>query len=298
MDSVGYRATQSDGKRETQRHHAPLLNKLLSRQVSRRPSVPGGRSNERSCTSIPVFSASIPSAETLSSEIVARQRALRPGAEVVYRDLRSTLPFIFPVRMAVFQGGAVSDPALAPILRPAAPILDDLFAADIIVIAHQCTFLDPSQLKAWIDRVVVAGKSFRYGETARSLLPKDRRCSSPPRAAVSIRATARQGSRTSRDLPEGVLSFIGLTDITSFAPRASTLAGCEGCVDQESEGGDRRDRGLAQTTGANCPDPSQDTVQQRNLAPCRTIYRHWRRGRLSLRSCFFRVASTRSPLRR
>lgn len=44
-------------------------------------------------------------------------------------------------------------------------ILEEFLAADVVVIgAPMYNFTVPSQLKAWIDRVVVAGKTFHYTE--------------------------------------------------------------------------------------------------------------------------------------
>lgn len=45
-------------------------------------------------------------------------------------------------------------------------ILDEFIAADTVVIgAPMYNFTIPSQLKAWLDRLAVAGKSFRYTAT-------------------------------------------------------------------------------------------------------------------------------------
>ena len=45
-----------------------------------------------------------------------------------------------------------------------ADVLDEFLAADTIVIgAPMYNFTVPSQLKAWIDRILVAGKTFQYG---------------------------------------------------------------------------------------------------------------------------------------
>ena len=42
--------------------------------------------------------------------------------------------------------------------------MDEFLAADIVVLgAPMYNFTLPSQLKAWIDRIVVAGKTFKYG---------------------------------------------------------------------------------------------------------------------------------------
>ena len=44
-------------------------------------------------------------------------------------------------------------------------MLAEFLAADIVVIgAPMYNFTIPSQLKAWIDRILVAGKTFKYGE--------------------------------------------------------------------------------------------------------------------------------------
>ena len=45
-------------------------------------------------------------------------------------------------------------------------VLDEFLAADTIVIgAPMYNFTLPTQLKAWLDRILVAGKTFRYAET-------------------------------------------------------------------------------------------------------------------------------------
>ena len=77
-------------------------------------------------------------------------------------------------------------------------------------------FSIPSQLKAWIDRVVVAGKTFMYGANGpEGLLPKGKKA-----FIVSSRGGVYTGNSPAAALEhhetylKGVLSFIGLTDIT------------------------------------------------------------------------------------
>jgi len=94
----------------------------------------------------------------LTAEIAARWTAAHPGAEVSYRDLAAQeLPHL-------------SQRALAQTdeLEAArnAQVLEEFLLADVIVIgAPLYNFSIPSQLKAWIDRISVAGKTFRYTET-------------------------------------------------------------------------------------------------------------------------------------
>ena len=89
----------------------------------------------------------------LTADIVAQLKSQSPGIEVLYRDLAAEpLPHWAPVADA-------SDPAA--ILGN--QMLEEFQAADIVVIgAPMYNFSISSQLKAWIDRVVVAGKTFQY----------------------------------------------------------------------------------------------------------------------------------------
>ena len=55
-------------------------------------------------------------------------------------------------------------------------VLDEFLAADTIVIgAPMYNFTLPTQLKAWIDRIVIAGTTFRYTENGPEGLAKGKR---------------------------------------------------------------------------------------------------------------------------
>ncbi len=88
----------------------------------------------------------------VSGAVVNQIKSANPGVDVSYLDLASnplphvTLPDI---------GDPTSNTALNAFL-----------AADIIVIgAGMYNFTVPSQLKAWIDRILIAGQTFKYTET-------------------------------------------------------------------------------------------------------------------------------------
>ena len=82
----------------------------------------------------------------ITKSIVDQLRAGDPDAAVVTRDLvTDPLPHL--------TLDAFSDTS----------VLDEFFAADTIVIgAPMYNFSLPTQLKAWIDRILIAGKTFRY----------------------------------------------------------------------------------------------------------------------------------------
>lgn len=140
----------------------------------------------------------------LTSAIVARLRAEHPGLEVTRRDLAAqTLPHFTPV---LAEGH--------PCVARNAEIIDEFLAADIVVIgAPMYNFTIPSQLKAWIDRILTAGKTFRYTANGPEGLAGGRRV---------IVASARggiysQGQATAIDFQETylrhVFRFIGIPDL-------------------------------------------------------------------------------------
>ena len=100
----------------------------------------------------------------VSAAIVDRLRQSTPLLDIAYRDLTQTpLAHLSGSHLAVAQG-APAPAELAGDLAASKAVLDEFLAADIVVIgAPMYNFTIPSQLKAWIDRVVVAGKTFKYG---------------------------------------------------------------------------------------------------------------------------------------
>jgi FMN-dependent NADH-azoreductase len=100
----------------------------------------------------------------VSAAIVDRLRLETPNLAITYRDLSSTpLAHLSGSHLAAAQGAA-PEAALAQDLAAGQAVMDEFLAADIVVLgAPMYNFTIPSQLKAWIDRIVVAGKTFKYG---------------------------------------------------------------------------------------------------------------------------------------
>lgn len=99
----------------------------------------------------------------VSAAIVDRLRQATPALDITYRDLTQTpLAHLSGSHLAAAQG-APAPAELGPDLAASATALDEFLAADIVVIgAPMYNFTIPSQLKAWIDRILVAGKTFKY----------------------------------------------------------------------------------------------------------------------------------------
>lgn len=102
----------------------------------------------------------------LSAEIVAAEQRLHPGIEVLYRDLAvAPVGHLSGAHLAAAQGAAPETVDVQQDVAAGQAALNEFLAADIVVVgAPMYNFAIPSQLKAWIDRLAVAGKTFRYSE--------------------------------------------------------------------------------------------------------------------------------------
>jgi FMN-dependent NADH-azoreductase len=100
----------------------------------------------------------------VSAAAVERLRHANPGLEVSYRDLTLTpLAHLSGPHLAAGQDAAPESELQADIVA-GRTALEEFLASDIIVLgAPMYNFTIPSQLKAWIDRILVAGKTFKYG---------------------------------------------------------------------------------------------------------------------------------------
>ena len=92
---------------------------------------------------------------TLSAATVARFRNDHPDLEIVRYDLDAA-----PLPHLTASALAGADPDLS---ERSARVLADFLDADVVVVGvPMYNFSIPSTLKAWIDRIAVAGKTFRY----------------------------------------------------------------------------------------------------------------------------------------
>ena len=141
----------------------------------------------------------------LTAAIVAVWKRRDPRLEVVYRDLAAE---------PLAHWAPVAD-VDAPEAAANQALIDEFLSADVVVIgAPMYNFSVPSSLKAWIDRIVVAGKTFSYSASGPQGLAGGRKV---------IVASARGGfygadsGRADYDFQEDylrqVFGFIGITDL-------------------------------------------------------------------------------------
>ena len=113
----------------------------------------------------------------VSAAVVERLRQATPDLEVTYRDLGAApLAHLSGLHLAAAQGAVPEAPAVQQDLAASQTALEDFLGANIVVIgAPMYNFGVPSQLKAWIDRILIAGKTFRYSAQGPEGLAGDKR---------------------------------------------------------------------------------------------------------------------------
>ena len=131
----------------------------------------------------------------LSSSIVERLKRERPVADVVRRDL-----FASPVDHLTLEAFADTS------------VLDEFLSADTIVIgAPMYNFTLSTQLKAWIDRLLIAGTTFRYTATGPEGLAGGRRVIiAMARGGIYDAGTPAAALEHLETYLRGVFNFIGI----------------------------------------------------------------------------------------
>jgi FMN-dependent NADH-azoreductase len=113
----------------------------------------------------------------VSAAIVDSLAKAGPGLEIVRRDLAADpRPHLDTANIPAAHPLSAMAPGENPARAASDAALEEFLAADIVVIgAPMYNFAVPSQLKAWIDRIVVAGKTFAYRDGAAVGLAGDKR---------------------------------------------------------------------------------------------------------------------------
>ncbi len=163
----------------------------------------------------------------LTAAIVARWIDADPGVTVTYRDLDAQ-----PLPHFTARSLSGADFELA------AQVMAEFQAADVVVIgAPMYNFSIPSTLKAWIDRIAVAGKTFRYTANGPEGLAGGKRV-----IVASSRGGA-YGDDSPMDFQEAYLrqlfGFLGVREVefiraeglaSGATPREDTLAAAKNAI--------------------------------------------------------------------
>jgi FMN-dependent NADH-azoreductase len=169
----------------------------------------------------------------VAAEVLGELRFRNPDATITERNLaREPLAHIGDdfVTATRSPNGPQTGEQVALLARSDA-LVDELFAADVIVIAApMINFTIPSNLKTWIDHVARAGRTFRYSEKGPEGLVTGKQV-----IVVAARGGiyADAGKALDFQLPylRSVLGFLGMTDVevlevegTAYGPEAAEKA--------------------------------------------------------------------------
>jgi len=152
----------------------------------------------------------------LVNAIAEKLTAQYPGSTVKVRDLvEHHYPHLEEAHLNAFYGPATPESEEAA--RHSDEAIEEVFEADIIVIGVPIyNFHIPSALKAWVDHLARAGKTFSYQSGRPEGLIKDKKIY----LAIASGGIYSDGPMKSFDFAEPYLralfGFLGVTDITTF----------------------------------------------------------------------------------
>ncbi|MDR6961938.1 FMN-dependent NADH-azoreductase [Pseudomonas brassicacearum] len=150
----------------------------------------------------------------LSREVVQAWQAAEADVVVTYRDLAADAISHFSAQTLVAAGTSAElrDAAQRHEAELSATTMAEFLAADAVVIAAPMyNFTIPTQLKAWIDRIAVAGQTFRYTEAGPEGLCGDKKL-----VIVSTSGGLHAGQPSGvahEEYLKVMFGFLGITDI-------------------------------------------------------------------------------------
>ena len=154
----------------------------------------------------------------LTRQIVDAWVAQHPDTKVSYLDLVKDAPAHFTVDAIAPRTGQTEGLTEAQVRENVVSerLVSQFLAADVIVVgAPFYNFTIPTQLKAWLDRIAQAGRTFKYTATGPIGLAGDKKV---------IVASARGGAYSSSEAGQAmehqesylkvIFGFMGVTDVT------------------------------------------------------------------------------------
>jgi FMN-dependent NADH-azoreductase len=135
-------------------------------------------------------------------------------SDITYRDLAALpVPHLSGQYLAGKSANVQHDQALQEDLALGGKVLEEFLAADVVVIGVALyNFTVSSQLKAWIDRICVVGKTFRYSEKgAEGLMGGKRLILTVARGGFYGPGKPHQSFEHAESYLRAVFGFLGIT---------------------------------------------------------------------------------------
>jgi FMN-dependent NADH-azoreductase len=165
----------------------------------------------------------------LTAEIVAEWRKNHPDTSVEYLDLAVDTPNHFTADALGIKVGLQASPTEAQRRENAVSerLVSQFLAADVIVVgAPLYNFSVPTQLKAWIDRLAQAGRTFTYTDKgAVGLAGGKTVIVASSRGGIYSTSEGGQAMEHQESYLKVILGFFGITDLAmGDAPKAAALS--------------------------------------------------------------------------
>ena len=154
----------------------------------------------------------------LSKTITEQLVAAFPEAQVDYLDLAVNAPNHFSANAMAFRNPEANDPSAEEVKRENAvseQLVTQFLESDVIVVAAPFyNFTIPSQLKAWIDRILQPRRTFRYTENGVEGLATGKTVVvASSRGGVYSTTEQGQALEHQESYLKTIFAFIGITDV-------------------------------------------------------------------------------------
>lgn len=164
----------------------------------------------------------------LGNKIIAELQQENPGSTVTVNNVaEKNYDHLSNLHIEGYQAKPGNNtPELKNVVQTSDKAVDELFEADMIVISLPVyNFQLPSALKAWIDHIVRAGRTFTYQTGYPEGLLQNKKVY----LAIASNGVYSDGPYKAYDFAEPylrfILGFIGLKDITTFRVEGLGMAG-------------------------------------------------------------------------
>jgi FMN-dependent NADH-azoreductase len=163
----------------------------------------------------------------VASEFVSAWKAANSPARVIHRDVANDVPHLTGEHLAAWMTAPTErSERQQAVASESDPLIEEVETADVIVIAAPMyNFSISSTLKAWLDHITRAGRTFQYTANGPEGLLKNKKV-----YVVTARGGVYTGDSpaTAYDFQEpylrAILGFNGLTDVTFIHVEAQKMS--------------------------------------------------------------------------
>jgi len=161
----------------------------------------------------------------LTQQFISQWQAAHPADQITVRDLAiNPVPHLDSTLLGGWMKPAEQRNEIEQLaLERSNQLTDELVEADVLVLAAPMyNFAIPSTLKAWLDHVLRAGVTFKYGETGPQGLLTGKRA-----YVLTARGGIYAGSSLDHQEPylRQVLGFVGIHDVTFIHAEGLNMGG-------------------------------------------------------------------------